>query len=195
MGWACLFKQLSVTNDSQNVLNSSNIMINNDKHFRYHNWLFTRSNDSIYLDPVLDKLEESLVDEGRFLDSPELDAMLPTWAVIELCNIILKTKLKTLINNWSNWNCNFCKDWIVIELAKIDWLRFKNGMKYFSLIFDQYLFEFVRDWVCSISSAFLITIAASSFSFASFWSRAAVELKYKETIIHTFFNTVHYYNW
>ena len=31
-----------------------------------------------YLDPVLDKLEESLVDEGRFLDSPELDAMLPT---------------------------------------------------------------------------------------------------------------------
>ena len=77
---------------------------------RYNNESFTRSNNKIYLDPVLDKLEESLVDEGRFLDSPELDAMLPTWAVIELGGIILKIKLKTFINNWSHWNCNFCKN-------------------------------------------------------------------------------------
>ena len=107
-----------------------NIMKGNDKHLKKIT-LMQISNNRFYLDPVLDKLEESLVDEGRFLDSPELDAMLPTWAVIELCNIILKTKLKTLINNWSNWNCNFCKDWIAIELAKIDWLRFKMAWSTF----------------------------------------------------------------
>ena len=39
-----------------------------------------------------------------------------------------------------------------------------------------YLFDVVIDWVCSISSVFLKTIAASSFSLANFCNNAAVEL-------------------
>ena len=47
-----------------------------------HNYLFY--NFRSYLEPALERLEESLVDEGRFLDSPVLETMLPAWAVIEL---------------------------------------------------------------------------------------------------------------